>query len=75
MNTFPSSLQTPTAAEGYALACDLAARALAERRSSVTNMAAHLASGSMPSIEALTAAYFQAVAVANSGWAIERRGA
>lgn len=66
--TFPASLHTPSPAEGHALARQLAAQALAERTTSWRDMAAHLSAPPPPSLEALTAAYFQAVAAANAGW-------
>ncbi|MES2696476.1 MAG: hypothetical protein V4773_23610 [Verrucomicrobiota bacterium] len=65
---FPQSLRTATLAEGHALARELAERALAERRESRIDMASHLATAATPSLEALTAVYFQAVAAANVGW-------
>ena len=66
--TFPTSLRTPTPSDGHALARQLAASALAERTASTSDMAAHLSAPAAPSLEALTAAYFQVVAVANTGW-------
>ncbi len=68
MNTFPSSLHTPTPAEGHALARQLAERALDEQRQSRATMADHLTTQIAPSVEALTAAYFNAVSAANEGW-------
>lgn len=70
MSTFPVSLQTASVAEGHALALRLAEAALAERRTARTTMADHLSAGAAPSVEALTAAYFQAVAVVNYGWPV-----
>lgn len=67
---FPASLQTLTPIEGHALARQLASRALEERATSTGDMAAHLANLVTPSIEALTAAYFQAVSEANHGWPV-----
>ncbi len=66
--TFPASLRTATPAEGHALARQLAERALHERMTSVRDMAAHVAASPEPSLEALTAVYFQAVTAANQGW-------
>lgn len=66
--SFPASLRTTTPAEGHRLARELAARALAERTSSTSDIASHLAASPAPSLEALTAAYFSAVASANDGW-------
>ena len=68
MNTFPSSLRTTSPAEGHLLARQLAVRALDEQRRSRTTMAEHLTTQPIPSVEALTAAYFNAVAAANEGW-------
>jgi hypothetical protein len=66
--SFPASLHTPTPADGHALARKLAWQALAERASSSYDMASQLSAPPAPSLEALTAAYFQAVAAANAGW-------
>lgn len=66
--TFPSSLHTSTPAEGHALARQLAEQALTERTSSWRDMAEHLSAPPAPSVEALTVAYFQAIAAANAGW-------
>lgn len=66
--TFPSSLLTATPAEGHQLARQLAAQALAERIHDQHDMAAHLSSPPPPTVEALTAVYFQTVASANGGW-------
>ena len=68
MNTFPPSLRTTTPAEGHARARQLAERALDEQRRSRATMAEHLTTQLIPSVEALTAAYFNAVAAANEGW-------
>jgi len=68
MNPFPISLVAPTVAEGHALARRLAEAALAERRNALSTMADHLSASAAPSVEALTAIYFQAVAVVNQGW-------
>ena len=68
MNPFPSSLVTPTVAEGHTLARRLAEAAIAERRRAPPTMADHLSSSAAPSLEALTAAYFQSVAAVNQGW-------
>jgi hypothetical protein len=65
---FPATLRTVTPAEGHALARQLAERALAERTHFTRDVAAHLSSPSVPSLEALTAVYFQTVAAANQGW-------
>lgn len=67
--SFPASLRTATPAEGHRLARELANRALAERAESRLDMAGHLSLPPPPSLEALTAAYFTAVAVVNLGWA------
>lgn len=66
--TFPDSLRTATPVEGHALARELAQRALAEQARDLRDIASHLAKPPAPSLEALTAAYFQAVASANDGW-------
>ena len=42
--------------------------ALAERSASHYDMAAHLSAAPAPTIEMLTAVYFQTVADANAGW-------
>lgn len=71
MNTlapFPASLRTATPLQGHALARQLAEQALAGRAQEPLDMAAHLASPPPPSLEVLTATYFQAVTAANSGW-------
>lgn len=66
---FPASLVTATAEAGHELAHQMAERALAERAETPEDMAAHLSNPPAPSLEALTATYFQAVAAANNGWA------
>ena len=66
--TFPGSLLTATPAEGHRLARQLAEQALAESARDRRDMAAHLSSPPPPTVEALTAAYFQTVASANGGW-------
>lgn len=66
--TFPDSLRAATPAEGHQLARQLAAQALAERVHDQRDMAAHLSSPPPPTVEALTAVYFQTVAAANGGW-------
>lgn len=66
--TFPSALLTGTPAEGRRLARRFAEQALAERAHDRHGPAAHLFPPP-PTVEALTAAYFQAVASANGGWA------
>ena len=53
---------------GQLLARQLAESALAERTTAPADMAAHLATPPAPSIEMLTAVYFQTVAAANAGW-------
>lgn len=63
---FPASLRTPTLAEGLALARRLAERALAERRTS--RVESTTSATWLPSLEALTAVYFQAVTAINGGW-------
>ena len=68
MRTFPDSLRTVTPADGHSLARRLAEIALAERSSARRDMSAHLSTASVPSLEALTAAYFTTVAAANAGW-------
>ncbi len=68
MNKIPESLHTATPAEGHALARQWAEYALVERRASHRDMAAHLSAPPAPSVELLTAAYFQTVAAANAGW-------
>jgi hypothetical protein len=65
---FPDSLRTATASEGHLLARELAERALLDRVGTARDIAAHLSAPPQPSLEALTAAYFQAVAAANHGW-------
>lgn len=65
--TFPSSLRTGTPAEGQLLARNLAEHQLAAS-ARPADMAAHLAQPAPPSVELLTAIYFQAVAAANRGW-------
>ena len=68
MNPFPDSLRAATPAEGHALARKLAEFALAERSISHRDMAAHLSAEAAPSIEMLTAFYFQPIAAANGAW-------
>jgi hypothetical protein len=68
MNLFPDSLEATTPAEGHALAGKLAEFALAERGTSHHDMAAHLSASPAPSLEILTAQYFQIVAAANGAW-------
>lgn len=63
---FPASLRTPTLAEGLALARRLAERALAERRTS--RIESTTPTAWLPSLDALTAVYFQAVTTINGGW-------
>ncbi len=65
-NPFPASLRTPTLAEGLALARGLAERAIAERRTS--RVESTTSASWLPSLEALTAVYFQAVTTVNGGW-------
>lgn len=65
--TFPASLRTATLAEGHRLARQLAERQLAEPARHA-DMAAHLSTSPPPSVELLTATYFQAVVAANRGW-------
>ena len=72
MKPFPDSLRTVTPADGHALARHLAELALAERNASQRDMAAHLSASPAPSIETLSAVYFQTVAAANAGW--QRQG-
>lgn len=68
MNRLPDSLQTPTLAQGHELARKLAEFALAERSASHRDVAAHLSAGPAPSVEMLTALYFQTVTAANGAW-------
>jgi hypothetical protein len=68
MNLFADSLTAVTPAEGHALARKLAEFALAERSTSHRDMASHLSTGPTPSVEMLTAVYFQAIAAANGAW-------
>lgn len=68
MKKFPDSLRTATPADGHDLARQLAELALAGRNAAHYDMAAHLSTSPAPSIEILTAAYFQTVAAANAGW-------
>jgi hypothetical protein len=68
MNKLPDSLRSVTPADGHAIARQLAEFALAERSAAQPDMAAHLSAPPAPSIEMLTAVYFQAVAAANAGW-------
>ncbi len=68
MKKFPDSLRTATPSEGHTLARQMAEIALDERSAAHRDMAAHLSDPPAPSIEALTAAYFQAVAVVNDAW-------
>ena len=65
---FPAPLHASTPAAGQLLARQLAESALAERTTAPADMAAHLATPPAPSIEMLTAVYFQTVAAANAGW-------
>jgi hypothetical protein len=68
MNFFPESLDATTPAEGHALARKLAEFALAERSTSHRDVAAHLSAPPNPSVEMLTALYFQATTAANGAW-------
>lgn len=68
MRQFPDTLLTPDPASGHALARRLAELTLNESRADDCSMAAHLSAAPVPSIESLTASYFQAVAAANGGW-------
>lgn len=68
MKTFPDSLKAPTPAEGHALARRVAQFALAEGSNPRVEMAAHLSNTPAPSLEILTAVYFQTVAAANGAW-------
>ena len=68
MNTFPDSLHAANPSEGHALARKLAELALAERSAPHRDMAAHLSSPPAPSVEVLTALYFQTIAAANGAW-------
>jgi hypothetical protein len=68
MNPFPDSLHAASPAAGHALACRLAALALAADRGSDRDMAAHLSTPRAPSVEILAAVYFQTIAAANGGW-------
>lgn len=65
-HSFPSTLHTPTLAEGHALARQLAQAAL--RPNAAPTMADHLKTATPPPLEQLTAAYFLSVAAANAGW-------
>ena len=68
MNLFPDSLQAVTPAAGHALARQLAECALAAGGPADHDMAAHLSTPAAPSVELLTALYFQTVAAAPGGW-------
>ena len=65
---FPTSLLTPDAAAGHALAQRLA-NLLLPTAPAGNDMASHLRSGPAPVSEELaTAIYFHAITVANGGW-------
>ncbi len=68
--SFPSTLYTVTLEEGHILARQLAMRALGEQN--YATAAAYLRSASPPSLEVLTALYFQTVAAANASWGAAR---
>jgi hypothetical protein len=68
MNLFPDSLHAVTPAEGYILARQLAEFALADRGTSHRDMAAHLSTLPAPSVEMITALYFQTIAATNGAW-------
>jgi hypothetical protein len=68
MNPFPDSLHATTPAEGHTLARKLALSALAESKTPYCDMAAHLSTRPIPSVEMLTALYFQTIAAANGAW-------
>lgn len=66
----PASLRTATVAEGHALAHQLASKLVsASTPPAAPEMAAMLRTPeSRPSLETVTAIYFHAISVANSGW-------
>ncbi len=68
MKNFPVTLRASTPAEGYALARQLAASALAESDVPRRGMAAHLSAPQRPPLELTIALYFQSVAATNVGW-------
>jgi hypothetical protein len=68
MKYFPESLQAMNPAEGHALARKVAESALAERNASPRDMTAYLSTQTAPSVEMLTAVYFQTIAAANGSW-------
>lgn len=66
---FPESLQTSNAAEGHALARQLAALVLREGSPTRATMAEMLRRpDEAPPVELVAAIYFHAISIANHGW-------